>query len=287
MVPLDPELDEMDDPHEMPGAVTVLHDALLELTASQLRSRRAAVDHRFDVEVGRITAADGRVHVDYSWEVDRGAHGVSALAALLHARTIMDWWTHDASALLRNLDLGIENRRGEGKPPDADEAEHGEPHRRSQPELARWRQDVAVQHASAVDAQTIRLLFSDGLAGDVDLREYLESFSICVLARDPVAFSRLRASEDGSTIEWESGERWAAADLYYRLLRSAAPVAADELVRADLAAGGAWADTAMSRAGRDTTPTGAHPGCGSQWKGLICSGIGRIAWLRPTGRGPR
>lgn len=229
MIRLDPELDEMDDPTELPEAIVALHNELLEVTASQLRSRAAKIDELFEEEFsGRITAAEGRVHVDYDWSADRGAQGVSALAALLHARTVTDWWQRDASGLLRNMQHGPAERAEAPSTPEGMETGT------EQVEPPSWRQAVTVVHASALGAYTLRLSFSDGLGGDVDLSAHLAPGTARVTSSDPVAFTRLRCSEDGLTVEWDSGERWCAADLYYRLLRTVAPIAADQLIRADL-----------------------------------------------------
>ena len=70
----------------------------------------------------------------------------------------------------------------------------------------------------------LRLTFSDGLVGDVDLSHLRERGGVFESLRDPECFAQVRLDPEIGTIAWPSGADLAPEVLYERA--SAHPVAA-------------------------------------------------------------
>jgi hypothetical protein len=79
---------------------------------------------------------------------------------------------------------------------------------------------VRVTGAQPVGGYRLRLLFSDGAVGDVDLAEYLRG-PVFEDLRDPSAFERVRVDRRRGTIVWPNG-----ADLAPDMLRATAVLVA-------------------------------------------------------------
>jgi hypothetical protein len=75
---------------------------------------------------------------------------------------------------------------------------------------------VRVISVSALDGFAVRLGFTDGSIGRVDLRPFLEGPVFEPLLRDPAAFRAVRVDPELGTIVWPNG-----ADLDPDVLRAA------------------------------------------------------------------
>jgi Protein of unknown function (DUF2442) len=62
----------------------------------------------------------------------------------------------------------------------------------------------------------LRLTFSDGLVGDVDLSDLRDWGGVFVPLRDPGAFAQVRVDPEAGTITWPGGADLAPEVLYQR-----------------------------------------------------------------------
>lgn len=62
-----------------------------------------------------------------------------------------------------------------------------------------------ITRVTPLDEYVLRVVWKDGLAGEVDLREHVHASDLTVPLRDPTRFRQVRPGADGSTADFGDG----------------------------------------------------------------------------------
>ncbi|MDQ6804154.1 MAG: DUF2442 domain-containing protein [Actinomycetota bacterium] len=73
-----------------------------------------------------------------------------------------------------------------------------------------------ITHASAVSHGVLRLMFADGLVGDVDVLDRMRG-PVFAEARTPAGFQRVQVDAETGTVVWPGGADLAPDTLYHRV----------------------------------------------------------------------
>jgi len=79
---------------------------------------------------------------------------------------------------------------------------------------------VTIRSVQNTEAGRLRLTFSDGTTGVIDLNPMIKRGGVFATLKDPAEFSRYSVGEHGRTIQWPTGAELCADALWLELKQS-------------------------------------------------------------------